>query len=290
MFSVRPVENTPFALKNIPKTWVGALAGAQGAARERTLPLRFGDLDDVLPGGGLPRGAVVELATPSGLACATSIALAACASAQAQAKLRGGEHAAGAWCAWVEASSSETVPTPSLFAPAVERTGIDLARFLVAVPPLNGVSRVAVRMAASCVFSVLVIDLAGIPGQNVDRKPPADLERWVTPVRRLAITVEELETTVMLLTDARAKRSLPLPTALRLEIERAAPDHLRVTIAKERYGRVAPPRLVALPGVRVTSPYPLVIAPSPASPAFPLLPEEGPPLATTTAPVHRLRP
>jgi hypothetical protein len=102
-------------------------------------------------------------------------------------------------------------------------------------------------MAASGVFSVLVVDLAGMPGQNADGSPLAHLDRWVTPVRRLAIAVEELETTVMLLTDLRAKRSLPLPTAMRLEIERAAEDRLRVTLAKERRGHVAPPRWVTLP-------------------------------------------
>src|SRR5579863_8485957 len=90
-----PPESAAF-LRRIP----GVTVGRQGAEDgPRPLPVRFGDLDEALPDGGLPRGAVVEVASPYGLAKATSIALAACASAQAEAKLRGGEGTAGAWCA-----------------------------------------------------------------------------------------------------------------------------------------------------------------------------------------------
>src|SRR5829696_4775164 len=61
-------------------------------------------LDEVLPGGGLPRACVVELSAPHGLARATTIALAACASAQAEARCRGAAGTEGAWCAWVDAT------------------------------------------------------------------------------------------------------------------------------------------------------------------------------------------
>lgn len=214
---------------------------------ERVWPLRFGGIDALLPDGGLPRGAVVELAAPYGLGRATSIALAACASAQAEAKLRGGEGTAGAWCAWIdptaETSDQALGPPPtSLFAPAAARAGVDLSRLLVVRPPLEALSRVAARTAQSRVFSVIVVDLVGVPG----RRPAHELrlERWVNPVRRLAMAVTGLETTVLLLTDALAPRPLPLPVALRLELERAGVDRLLVTVAKDRRGRVAPPRSV----------------------------------------------
>jgi recombination protein RecA len=69
----------------------------------------------------------------------------------------------------------------------------------------------------------------------------------VNPVRRLALAIEGMETTVLLLTDALAPRPLPLPVALRLEMERVAPERLLVTVAKDRRGRVAAPRTVLLP-------------------------------------------
>jgi recombination protein RecA len=222
--------------------------------RSRHLPVRFGDLDEILPDGGLPRGAVVELASPYGLARSTSIALAACASAQAEAKLRGGEGTAGAWCAWIEVApeaSSKGSAAPLLFAPAAARAGVDLARLLVVRPPVEQLARVAARTAESRVFSVIVIDLVGVPGKRAEVR----LDRWVNPVRRLALAVEDVETTVVLLTDALAPRPLPLPVALRLEVERSASDRISVAVAKDRRGRVAGPRTVAMfPGLASTSP------------------------------------
>ncbi len=234
-----PPESAAF-LRRIP----GVTVGRRGEDGPRPLPVHFGDLDEALPDGGLLRGAVVEIASPYGLARATSIALAACASAQAEAKLRGGEGTAGAWCAWIEAGDSKAGPPPtSLFAPAVARAGVDLGRLLVIRPPADALARVAVRTAASRVFSVIVVDLAGVPGRRQDQR----LDRWVNPVRRLAMAVEGQDATVLLLTDALAPRSLPLPVAQRLEIERPAMDRLLLTVAKDRRGRVAPPRSVALP-------------------------------------------
>jgi recombination protein RecA len=258
-------ESAPF-LKTIAGVKVGHPAVDLNEG-PRPLQVHFGGLDEVLPDGGLPRGAVVEIAAPYGLARATSIALAACSSAQAEAKLRGGEGAAGAWCAWIEpadevASSKvpftmgpQAAPNPapakpahgppptSLFAPAVARAGIDLSRFLVIRPTADAIAKVAARAAQSRVFSVIVIDLAGVPG----RRPETRLDRWVNPVRRLAMAVEGVESTVVLLTDALAPRSLPLPVALRLEVERATSDRLRLTVAKDRRGRVAPPKPVVVP-------------------------------------------
>jgi recombination protein RecA len=209
--------------------------------RAKVLPVRFGALDEILPDGGLPRGAVVEIAAPYGLGRATSIALAACASAQTEAKLRGGEGTAGAWCAWIEASNGSGAPL--LFAPAAARAGVDLARLLVVRPSPDALARTAARVAESRVFSVVVVDLAGVPGKRAE----ARLDRWVNPVRRLAMAVEGVESTVVLLTDALSPRPLPLPVALRLELERAAPGRLSVTVAKDRRGRVAAPRTLALP-------------------------------------------
>ncbi|MFT3769533.1 MAG: recombinase A [Minicystis sp.] len=240
-----PPDSAPF-LRRMPGVTLGRSEGL-GNDGPRSLPLRFGTLDEVLPDGGLPRGAVVEIAAPYGLARATSIALAACASAQAEAKLRGGEGTAGAWCAWIEPAAREAVPT--LFAPAAARAGVDLSRLLVIRPPMEALARAAARAAESRVFSVIVIDLTGVPGKRAE----ARLDRWVNPVRRLAMAASEIEATVVLLTDALAPRPLPLPVALRLEVERATADRLSVTVAKDRRGRVAAPKTVILPRDKDTS-------------------------------------
>jgi recombination protein RecA len=224
--------------------------------RAKALPLALGEVNDVLPEGGLPRGGVVEIASPRGLARATSIALAACAGAQAEARLRGGEETEGAWCAWID-------PMGSLYAPAVARAGVDLARLLVVRPPICAralcghppaqprsaqeppsatLARVAVRMATSRAFLVLVIDAVGVPGAWQGE----DLARWVNVVRKLALAMEGSDGAVLLLTDRLAARPMPLPVAMRIEVERPAEDRLTIRVAKDRRGRVTAPAPVPL--------------------------------------------
>lgn len=251
-----PPESAPF-LRKIAGVSVGRAEGV-GNDRPAVLPTLFSGLDELLPDGGLPRGAVVEIASPYGLGRATSIALSTCASAQAEAKLRGGEGTPGAWCAWIEPhreGPGKASSAPTLFAPAAARLGVDLARLLVIRPSLDAVARAAARAAESGVFAVIVIDLTGVPG----RRAEARLDRWVNPVRRLAIAVEGTEATVVLLTDALAPRPLPLPVAMRLEVERAAEERVSITVAKERRGRVGSAKTLPL-RMRKDGPAPLVKA------------------------------
>jgi hypothetical protein len=216
---------------------LGTASAPEEAQGKKALPIGWGNLDEALPDAGLPRGAVVELSAPYGLARASSIALAACASAQAEALALGGADTAGAWCAWIDASQT-------LFAPAVVRAGVDLERLLVVQPTAEDVARVAVKVAASGAFAVVVVDLAGVPGKRSGQR----LDRWANPVRRLSMSVEGSETTVILLTDAHAPRAMPLPVALRIEVDRAVEDVLMLRIAKDRRGRIAPATAIALPG------------------------------------------
>lgn len=228
---------------------LGVSLPSAAEARAKALPLGLGAIDAALPDAGLPRGAVVEVASPRGLARATSIALAACASAQAEARLRaGGDATPGAWCAWVEAGAT-------LHAPGVRAAGVDLERLLVVRSPAADLARIAIRVVSSRAFSVVVIDAAGVPGAA-----PAigRLDRWSTAVRRLALAVEGSDTTVLLLTDKQAPRATPLPAALRLELERPAEDRLTLRVAKDRRGRVGAPVSV---GFGPASSLPLVPAP-----------------------------
>jgi recombination protein RecA len=212
--------------------------GVSDVSHAPKVPLSTGlaALDQVLPDGGLPRGAVVELSSPRGLARSTSIALSTCASAQSDARQRGTLATVGAWCAWLD-------PTATLQAFGAHRVGVDLTRLLVVRPPVSALARVGVRVAASRAFAVVVLDLAGVPGVSVLRS----LDRWGVVVRRLALAAEGNDTTILLLTDASAARSMPLPVALRLELTRDHEDGVVVRVAKDRRGRVAPSVAIAWP-------------------------------------------
>jgi recombination protein RecA len=128
-----------------------------------------------------------------------------------------------------------------LYGPGALAAGVELERLLVVRPPLSALSRVALRLAESEAFSVVVVDLAGVVGERVQ----AALGTWPRIVRRLAMTVENTGHSVVLLTREADRRPLPLPVAQRLEVSRPAPDKLVVRLAKDQRGRVSPPRPVA---------------------------------------------
>jgi len=174
---------------------------------------------------------VVELSVAGGAAAATSIALAACRAAQARSSERGGE---AAWCAFVD-------PSGTLHGPGVARSGVALERLLVVRPPLDALTRVAVRMVESQAFAVVVIDLAGMPGAPLH----IPLGSWPRIVRRLALALESTEGIALLVTDAGAARPLPLPVSQRIELARPEAEQLAVRVAKDRRGRISAPRTVA---------------------------------------------
>ena len=221
-------KTTSIAADFSPRAKPLALGGRSGTA----LPLPLPDaVSALLPDGGLLRGGVVEIAAARGLAKSTSLALAACAAAQAEARLRGGGVSTqGAWCGWVDTTSS-------LNAPFAARAGVDLARLLVVSPPPVKLAKIAVRMAESRAFSVLVVDTVGAPGDH-DRVRSDEVGRWSTTVRRLSMAIEGSERTILLLTDLWAKRPMVLPVAMRIEVERPYADRLVVRVGKDRFGRV----------------------------------------------------
>ncbi len=200
-------------------------------------PLSVGQsgVDALLPDGGILRGAVTELAVRGGAALGTSLALGACREAQQEAKRRG---AHSSWCAFVD-------PTGSLYGPAIHQAGIELERLLVVRPSLEALERVAIRLAESRAFTVLVIDLVGVPGGRASDRDGAfhvSLNAWPRVIRRVAMALEGTETSVLLITDSQARRSLPLPVATRLELNRRADGRLGVQVAKDKRGRVGPMR------------------------------------------------
>ena len=162
---------------------------------------------------------------------ATTVALSACRAAQEEARRFGG---VVPWCAFVD-------PSATLYAPGVAQAGVALDRLLVVRPPLEALSRVAVRLVESQAFAVTVIDTAGTPGAELD----VALGSWTRIVRRLSMALEGSAGLVLLVTDAAAARPLPLPVAMRIELGRPAPDQLSLRIAKDKHGRVSGPRSVA---------------------------------------------
>lgn len=208
----------------------------------------------LLAGVDVPRGGVVELAAPNGLARTTQLALSACATAQrlSRAISHDGD---SRWCGWVDARGT-------LYAPAVAEAGVELSRLLVVRPEPEELAKVAVRMATSRLFSVLVVDRVGVPGASL----PATKTRWDIAVRKLALACESSDTTVLLLSDETVAQREALPVAMRLELTR--PDHaqMQLRVVKDRRGVTSGARMISLvkrehpsthgthPGVKRASP------------------------------------
>ena len=187
--------------------------------------LDWARLEALLPDEGLPRDAVVEVASARALGGGTGVAIRAVRAALAKEE---------AFAAWVE-------PYGTLHAPGVARAGVDLRRLLVVRPSLQDVGRAAVKVVASGAFELVVVDMA--PLEEVPPQPQkARRGRRALPpeimVRKLALLAEKQGTTVLLLSDSTQPRALPWPVALRLELARR-PHELSVRVAKDRRGRVA---------------------------------------------------
>lgn len=229
--SLQALERLPLELR--ARRWIGLAtvsdedtSAAVGA--EPSLPLGIDCVDGLLPGGGLPRGAVVELCLRGGLALGTTLALRACRAAQ----LAGGGRV---WCGFID-------PSGTLHAPGVASRGVDLDRLVVVRPSRSELSRVALRMAEARAFSLLVVDTVG----TLDRPLDVHLGPWVRVVRRLGLALQGTESTVLLLTDPSARRSVALPVAQRLELHRRSERELSLAITRDSQGRLAPPRSVSV--------------------------------------------
>jgi recombination protein RecA len=209
----------------------GVRLGAATRPDDLALPLGIESFDAVLPDQGILRGGVVELAVsgPSGLA--TSLALHAVRAIQLAEK---DAVSGGAWCAFVD-------PSSTLYAPGVRALGVDLERLLVVRPPLEALGRTAVKLAESSVFSLVIIDTLGTLGRSLD----LSLGAWGRIVRRLSMAVDGTRRCVLLVTDANEQRALPLPVAQRIELSQPSSGKLGVRVAKDRRGRITQTREIA---------------------------------------------
>lgn len=185
-------------------------------------------LDAALPLQGLPYGSVTELQVRGTSGAATSFALCACRAAQ-QLAASGG--LTSPWCAFID-------PAATLYAPGVARLGVALDHLLVVRPELEAVGRAAIRIVEANLASVLVIDLAGA-------ELSLDEHIWERNVRRLALAVKSTSTSILLLTRSDQFQTLPLPTSMRLEFTRRSAESFELRVAKERTGRISPPRSIS---------------------------------------------
>jgi recombination protein RecA len=187
-------------------------------------------LDAALPDQGILRGAVVELAVLGSSGLATTLSLSAVRAVQFAAS----DAPSKPWCAFVD-------PSSTLYAPGVRALGVDLERLLVVRPPLEAIGRTALKLVESAVFSLVVIDTVGTLGCSID----TSLVAWGRIVRRLSMGVDGTNRSVLLITDAKEPRALPLPVAQRIELSQPSPGRLGVRVAKDRRGRVTSHREVA---------------------------------------------
>ena len=216
----------------------GILHGTGAMLPERAvLSLGWPELENVLPDRGIPRG-VVELASPPSKSGptrggATTVALAAVHSIHTADER--------AWCAWITPFDA-----PSLYAPALVQSGVDLSRTLIVRPPANALARTAIKVMTSGAFDLVVVDAQeGLDGRLAGGGR-AKVDGSVV-VRKLALASEEKGTTCLVLTNAYESRATPWPVALRVEVERR-PDALAVRVTKDRRGRAAAQHVVRLAG------------------------------------------
>ena len=188
------------------------------------LPWGIGAIDTLLP-EGIPRGAVTELCAPMGLAHATRILLAMVRAAQQQQQQQREE-----WCAWID-------PSRSLYAPGLVQAGIELPHLLVVQPDAKQLERVAVRMATSRAFRLIIVDRVGAPGCS----PPKTRHHMNITVRRMALAVKGSDTTVVMLNSTTRARRESLPVALRIELGRPERHRFTVHVSKDRRGHVRSP-------------------------------------------------
>jgi cell division inhibitor SulA/protein ImuA len=200
----------------------GVWRGRQRAqTAEAALPTGFAALDELLPGGGWPRGALTEL-----LIRRQGIGeLRLLTPALARLSQEDG------WLAWV-------APPYVPYAAALAAAGIDLARLLVAKPATHDDAWWTAEQALR----------SGACGALLAWLRAADERR----MRRLQLAAETGRAWGVLFRHARAAQDRS-PAALRLLLEPAG-DGLAVHVLKRRGGPVSQPVVVALPSAGMRRP------------------------------------
>lgn len=194
-----------------PGIWRG---NQRAQTAEDALPTGFAALDELLPGGGWPRGALTELLLSRQGIGELQLLMPALASLSE----------ADGWLAWV-------APPYVPYAAALAAVGIDLRRLVVAKPQTEADAWWTAEQALR----------SGACGSLLAWLRAADERR----MRRLQLAAETGHTWGVLFRHARAAQDRS-PAALRLLLEPAA-GGLAVHVLKRRGGPVSQPVVVAMP-------------------------------------------
>jgi hypothetical protein len=206
-----PVNPSLESVLQHPGIWRG---NQRAQTAEEALPTGFAALDELLPGGGWPRGALTELLI--GRQGIGELRLLMPALARLSE--------ADGWLAWV-------APPYVPYAAALAAAGIDLKRLVVAKPSSEADAWWTAEQALR----------SGACGALLAWLRAADERR----MRRLQLAAETGHTWGVLFRHARAAQERS-PAALRLLLEPAA-NGLAVHVLKRRGGPVSQPLVVALP-------------------------------------------
>lgn len=193
-----------------PGIWRGDQLAQTG---EDTLPTGFAQLDELLPGGGWPRGALTEILVEREGIGELRLLLPALARVSEQS----------GWQAWV-------APPHVPYAPALAAAGVVLRRLLVARP----------HSSADAWWTAEQALRSGACDAVLAWLSAADEKR----MRRLQLAAETGRAWGVLFRPARAAQERS-PAALRLRLEPAA-SGLAVHILKRRGGQVGKPLLLNL--------------------------------------------
>lgn len=202
------------AIDGIPasRLWRG---NALGIAGEAGIATGFAVLDDVLPGGGWPVGAVTEILTASqGIGELGLLAPALARLSQEAAR----------WIVWV-------APPHLPYAPALQAAGVDLSRLVVVRPHSASEALWATRQALASDCCSAVLAWLNAPDHQ--------------SLRRLQLAAESTRSAAFLFRPAFTQRDFS-PAPLRLFLEPAG-NRLAVHVLKRRGPRLARPVLLDLP-------------------------------------------
>lgn len=166
------------------------------------VPTGFAMLDEALPGGGWPRGALTEI-LPARTGIGEISLLAPALTRLSRQEPR--------WIVWV-------APPHIPYAPALQATGMDLSRLVVIAPRSTSEALWATRQALGSDCCSAVLSWLAVPDHQ--------------SLRRLQLAVEGRRTTAFLFRPAFAARDFS-PAPLRLSLESAA-GRLAVQVLKRR--------------------------------------------------------
>jgi cell division inhibitor SulA/protein ImuA len=235
------MSSSPQALSQIlqrPDVWRGdALASAPLPG----VPTGFAELDAELPGGGWPRGGLIELLPARAGVGELALLLPALA------------HLSANELAWLVC----VAPPHLLYAPALEAGGVALARLLVASAPGRDAAWACERSLAADGVGAVV---AWLP------------EASVTALRRLQLAAEASRTLLFVFRPSSCAGQ-PSPAPLRLALEGEG-DRLIVRLLKRRGGAPPAPLSIAIRRpLRFTGLRHALACPASAAPATRSIPQ-----------------